>query len=178
MKPLAWVSGIVTLLAALGYMIVSLNRWEWNRALFFGLVVLIAEVALASALILSRLPRAGTAREVGGDLIGVRDVLRDTRPPHPNRFEWLDPTNGRTNVFITFLVGGGVLLSAAAWLVDRLASHTTTRLGESRLARQLDPIGYPRGGLVVDDMTVLAQAVPGCDDGQLRALLRRAGHEY
>lgn len=175
MKPLAWVAGIATLLAALGYMIVSLNRWEWNRALFFGLVVLIAEVALASALILSRLPLAGTMREVDPD---VRAVLRDTRPAHPNRFEWLDPTNGRTNVFITFLVGGGVLLSAAAWAVDRLASHTTTRVGEARLARQLSPIGYPRGGLVVDDMTVLAQAVPGCDDGQLRALLRRAGHEF
>jgi hypothetical protein len=175
MKPFAWVAGVATLLAALGYMIVSLNRWEWNRALFFGLVVLIAEVALASALILSRLPRDSATRRLDPD---VRDVLRDTRPPHPNRFEWLDPTNGRTNVFITFLVGGGVLLSAAAWLVDRLASHTTTRLGESRLARQLGPIGYPRGGLIVDDMTVLAQAVPGCDDGQLRTLLRRAGHEF
>ena len=175
MKPLAWVAGIATLLVALVYMVVSLNRWEWNRALFFGLVVLIAEVALASALILSRLPRGNTSQEVDADL---RGVLRDTRPAHPNRFEWLDPTNGRTNVFITFLVGGGVLLSAAAWAVDRLASHTTTLVGEARLARQLGPIGYPRGGLVVDDMTVLAQAVPGCDDGQLRALLRRAGHEF
>ena len=175
MKPLAWVAGIATLVVALGYMIVSLNRWEWNRALFFGLVVLIAEVALASALILSRLPRVSTTREQDPD---VRDILRDNRPPHPNRFEWLGSTNGRTNVFITFLVGGGVLLSAAAWIVDRLASHTATRVGETRLARQLGPIGYPRGGLVVDDMTVLAQAVPGCDDGQLRALLRRAGHEF
>jgi hypothetical protein len=155
-------------------MIVSLNRWEWNRALFFGLVVLIAEVGLASALILSRLSRLSATRDVDPDL---RTVLRDTRPPHPNRFEWLDPMKGRTNVFITFLIGGGVLLSAAAWAVDRLASHTTTRVGEARLAQQLGPIGYPRGGLVVDDMTVLAQAVPGCDDGQLRALLRRAGHE-
>jgi hypothetical protein len=49
-------------------------------------------------------------------------------------------------------------------------------MGEARLARQLGPIRCPTGGLVVDDMTVLAQAVPGCDDGQLRALLRHAGH--
>ena len=33
-------------------MVVSLNRWEWNRALFFGLIVLIAEVGLATGLIL------------------------------------------------------------------------------------------------------------------------------
>ena len=80
------------------------------------------------------------------------------------------------NVFITFLVGGGVLLSGIAWLVDRIASKTTTPVGEERLARQLGPISYPRGGLIVDDVTVLAQAVPGCDDTQLRRLLRRAGH--
>ncbi len=174
MKLLAWLTGVVTLLTALGYMVVSLNRWEWNRALFFGLVVLMAEVGLVAALVLTRLSNITESRRVDPEL---RTVLRGTRPPHPNRFEWLDPTSGRTNVFITFLVGGGVVLSAAAWAVDRLAAHTTTPMGEARLARQLGPIGYPLGGLVVDDMTVLAQAVPGCDDGQLRALLRRAGHE-
>ena len=30
----------------------SLNRWEWNRALFFGLIVLIAEVGLATGMAL------------------------------------------------------------------------------------------------------------------------------
>ena len=45
---IAWLAGIGTLLAGAVYMIVSLNRWEWNRALFFGLIVLIAEVGLAT----------------------------------------------------------------------------------------------------------------------------------
>jgi hypothetical protein len=173
-KALGWVSGLVTLVVAAGYMIVSVNRWEWNRALFFGLIVVIAEVALASAMILRRLTSLGARREIDPALL---QTLRDTRPPHPNRFEWLDPTGSRTNVFIVFLVGGGIVLSAFAWVLDRIASRTSTRLGESRLARQLGPIAHPRGGLLVDDMTVLAQAVPGCDDGQLRTLLRRAGHE-
>lgn len=173
MKLIAWFTGLATLLGAAGYMIVSLNRWEWNRALFFGLVVLMAEVGLSTALILRRLATPPpTAVEPD-----VLEVLRETRPPRPNRFEWLDPASGRTNVFITFLVGGGVLLSGAAWVVDHLAARTTTPVAEARLARQFGPISYPRGGLVVDDMTVLAQAVPGCDDAQLRALLRRAGHE-
>ena len=50
MKIIAWLAGIGTLLAGAVYMVVSLNRWEWNRALFFGLIVLIAEVGLATGL--------------------------------------------------------------------------------------------------------------------------------
>ncbi len=55
MKIVAWLAGIGTLLAAAAYMIVSLNRWEWNRALFFGLIVVIAEIALATGLVLRKL---------------------------------------------------------------------------------------------------------------------------
>lgn len=174
MKAIARIAVVATLVVAAAYMVVSLNRWEWNRAMFFGLVVVIAEVALASALILSRLSRLTAALEVDPTVL---DVLRETRPPQPNRFEWLEQASSRTNVFIIFLVGGGVLLSTVAWIVDHVASRTATPVAEVRLTRQLRPIGYPPGGLLVDDMTVLAQAVPGCDDGQLRALLRRPGHE-
>jgi len=170
MKTIAWLAGIATLLVGAMYMIVSLNRWEWNRALFFGLIVIIAEIGLATGLILRKLGQLTPRAEV--DPI-VLEALRETRPAHPNRFAWLEPN--RTNVFITFLVGGGVILSGIAWLVDRLAANTATPAGEERLARQLGPISYPRGGLLVDDVTVLAQAVPGCDDDQIRRLLRRAG---
>jgi hypothetical protein len=51
-KVVAWLAGVTTLVTAAAYMVVSLNRWEWNRALFFGLIVLIAEVALATGLVL------------------------------------------------------------------------------------------------------------------------------
>ncbi len=173
MRIIAWLAGVATLLAAAFYMIVSLNRWEWNRALFFALIVLMAEIALATGLVLRRMARLEQSRDVDP---AVLETIRETRPPAPNRFAWLDPARGRTNVFITFLIGGGVLLSGVAWLVDRIASKTATPAGEERLARQLGPISYPRGGLIVDDVTVLAQEVPGCDDSQLRVLLRRAGH--
>lgn len=174
MRALGWIAATVTLLVAAMYMMASLYRWEWNRTLFFGLIVLITEIALATALVLRRLSRLVVHEVAEPELL---NVLRDTRPARPNRFAWLEETAGRTNVFITFLVGGGALLSAAAWVVDRLASHSATPIAEARLARQLEPIAHPPGGLIVDDMTVLAQAVPGCNDGQLRALLRRAGHE-
>ena len=170
MKAIAWLAGIATLLLGAVYMIVSLNRWEWNRALFFGLIVLIAEVGLATALILRRIGQTKTDRDIDPAVLAV---LRETRPPRPNRFEWLEPN--RTNVFITFLVGGGVILSGIAWLVDRIAANTATPAGEEKLAEQLGQISYPRGGLLVDDVTALAQAVPGCDDEQLRRLLRRGG---
>jgi hypothetical protein len=82
----------------------------------------------------------------------------------------------RSNVFITFLVGGGVIISTMAWLIDRIGARTAGHVGDQHLARHLAQIRYPDSGLLVDDVTALAQEVPGADDAQLRALLRRAGH--
>ena len=173
MKIIAWVAGIATFVLGAAYMIVSLNRWEWNRALFFGLIVLIAEIGLATGLVLRRLTRMEYSRTADR---AVSEVLRDTRPAVPDRFAWLKRSAEQSNVFITFLVGGGVLISGVAWVVDRIASKTSTPVGEQRLARALTPISYPSGGLLLDDITVLAQDVPGADDVQIRKLLRRAGH--
>jgi hypothetical protein len=172
-KTIAWLAGLGTFLAGLVYMVVSLNRWEWNRALFFGLIVVIAEIALATGLVLRKLADLQRRPDVDPALVAV---LREGRPPAPDRFAWLKGTSGQTNVFITFLVGGGVLLSGLAWLVDRIASKTSTPRAEERLVADLRPISYPRGGLMVDDVTALAQEVPGADDAQIRMLLRRAGH--
>jgi hypothetical protein len=171
-KIIGWLAGIGTMLAGLVYMVVSLNRWEWNRALFFGLIVLIAEVGLATGLVLKRLARL--EYETKADPAVAR-IIRETRPPSPDRFAWLRESGQGLNVFITFLVGGGVLLSAIAWVVDRVAAGTSSPAGEEALIRQLEPISYPSGGLVLDDVTVLAQEVPGADDAQIRQLLRRGG---
>jgi hypothetical protein len=172
-KTIAWLAGIGTLLAGALYMVVSLNRWEWNRALFFGLIVLIAEVGLATGLVLRRVGRMEYNLRRESDP-AVAQILRETRPTR-DRFAWMRESTGRMNVFITFLVGGGVILSGLAWIVDRVASKTSSPAGEQRLARQLYPISYPSGGLLLDDVTVLAQEVPGADDYQIRQLLRRGG---
>jgi hypothetical protein len=171
-RPLAWLTGIGTLVAA-AYMVVSLNRWEWNRALYFGLVVLIAEVGLAAGLVLRRIKRVEQAQEETDP--AVREILRAHRPPSRDRFAWLRESPSRLNVFVTFLVGGGVVISGAAWVVDRVASRTGAGAREQRLARQLAAIAYPPDGLVVDEATALAQDVPGIDDAQVRALLRGGG---
>jgi hypothetical protein len=173
MKLIAWLAGVGTLIAGAVYMIVSLNRWEWTRALFFGIIVVIAEIALVTGVILRRLARVERAATV--DPL-VAEILRATRPPAPDRFLWLKQSLERNNVFITFIVGGGVLISGIAWIIDRLASKTASAAAEQRLARDLTTISYPRGGLLLDDITVLAQDVPGADDVQIRKLLRRAGY--
>jgi hypothetical protein len=173
MKIIAWLAGIATLIGAGAYMIVSLNRWEWNRALFFGLIVVIAEIALATGLVLRRLSHLQRRAHVDPE---IAEIFRKTRPPSPDRFVWLQKSSGKLSVFITFVVGGGLILSGIAWVVDRVAARTSTPAGEERLAALLGPISYPRGGLLVDDITVLAQDVPGADDAQIHKLLRRAGH--
>jgi hypothetical protein len=173
MKIVAWLAGIATLVTGALYMIVSLNRWEWTRALFFGLIVLIAEVGLATGLVLRRLARLEYARKPADE--AVMEVLRATRPPAPDRFAWLKRSAEQSNVFITFIVGGGIILSGIAWVVDRVAARTSTPAGEQRLAEALRAISYPPGGLLLDDVTVLAQDVPGAGDVQIRKLLRRAG---
>jgi hypothetical protein len=172
-KIIAWLAGIGTLLAGALYMVVSLNRWEWNRALFFGLIVLIAEVGLATGLVLRRLARLEHVSSRVDP--AVANIIREARPPSPDRFAWLRESNHNLNVFITFLVGGGVMLSGIAWVVDRVASKSSSPAGEERLGRQLNPISYPSGGLLLDDITVLAQEVPGANDDQIRQLLRRGG---
>ncbi len=168
MKRLMWIFAGATFFAALVYSVVSLNRWEWTRALYFGLVVIIAEVGLATGLVLRKLDRLAAER-ADDERREVRQVLHQTRP-NPRRFAWLDPKEvvSRSNVFITMLVGGGVLLSGLAWALDRGQDHDV-----GRLAGDLTRISYPEDGLLVDEVTVLAQSVPHFDDPDLRALLRR-----
>ena len=87
------------------------------------------------------------------------------------------------DVLVIGLLGGaavlgwrrGFIISGIAWVVDKVASKSTSPAGEERLGRQLDPISYPSGGLLLDDITVLAQEVPGANDDQIRQLLRRGG---
>lgn len=170
MKKLMWLFAVATLLGAGVYSVISLYRWEWTRALYFGLVMLVAETALATGLILHRLSRLDSSDERDE----VRTVLRQQRTRH-DRFAWLKPKDvmTRSNVFVTMLVGGGIVLSGLAWVLDRIAASTTTSLQEGRLAGDLTHIAYPDDGLLPDDVTVLAQALPHLDDPQLRTLLGR-----
>lgn len=176
MKALGWIAGVVTLVAAGVYTAVSLARWEWNRALFFGMVFVAAELGLVAAALLRKLTIAVRELERGGrgtPSPATLDAIRRGREGH-DRFPWLriDPMESisRTNVFVTLVVGGGVLVSAAAWLIDRLASRTVDPVRESRLGRELSTIEY-RDGLVVDAVEALARPRPHRDDPRVHSFL-------
>lgn len=182
MKLVAWAVAAITLVVAGIYTMVSLARWEWSRALFFAIVFVAAEVMLVAAALFARLGRierqlAEVTRPPALPPVSSRSTalhaLRATRAEY-DRFAWMrtDPeaVASRTNVFITLMVGGGVLLSGGAWLIDKLASRTVDPGREATLGRQLDAIAYQRG-LVVDDVNVLARSRPQRDDPGLDAFL-------
>lgn len=174
MRAVAWLTAAATLVAAAAYTVVSLARWEWNRALFFAIVFVAAEVGMGLGLVLRRLGRVeALVTDLPAPDPGVRRALRDTRDEQ-ERFAWLrvDPTDvvGRTHVFITLLVGGGVILSGGAWLLDKLATRTVDPRREQRLGRELDAIAY-RPGLLVDEVDVLARPSLDRDDPRVRAFL-------
>ena len=102
-----------------------------------------------------------------------RQVLERVRASAPQRshFAWLDPRSGRTNVFITMFVGGGILISGLAWGLDRLARRTGGRHLERDLAARLSPISFPRHGFLAGQSELLADQEPFEDDPELRLLL-------
>jgi hypothetical protein len=171
---------ILTLLASGAYVFVYLKRWEWTRALFVGMVFIVAEVALASWLIIHKLARierrVNANRDEMSELLDqqVLSRLRQTRPDY-DRFGWLKDSMNRTNVFITMVVGGGVLLSGIAWLVDKVAARTAVPSGERALAKDLHSIALPPGHLVADEASLIAQELPSCDDPDLRLLVGDTG---
>ena len=72
--------------------------------------------------------------------------LRDHAPEPAKPFAWLG--RSQTNVFVPVLLGAGVVLSGLAWLVDRVARLTAVPSMERGLARRLNTLQPPPGGLL------------------------------
>jgi hypothetical protein len=163
-------ASLVTLAAAGWYVFIYLARWEWNRALMAGVLFVAAELGLLGLLLLDRLARlerrlderdrARPARVAPPATVApplepaapaapdarVLTRVHDAAPPPRRPFAWLDPTD-RMSVFVPVLLGAGVLLSGAAWLVERVARLTGGAALERRLAARLDVLALPPGGL-------------------------------
>ncbi len=112
------------------YVFVYLYRWEWNRAIVAGIIFLAAEVGLLGAALLDRLSKLGHRMDEldRRDAATEERVLRQLRahPSEPTKpFAWMDGT--RSNVFIPVLLGAGAVLSALAWVVDRIAPRRPVR---------------------------------------------------
>ena len=147
MKKLAWLIGAIGLLGSLGYLFSYIVRWQWNRALFSGLAAVALLVALGIAAVLRKLGQLEDRLDGSG---GVDEaLLADLRATRPQRdhFKWLRERTQHTNVFITVLLGGGVVVSGIAWVIGKLAEGTATPAAEHRLAQRLGPLRFPQEGL-------------------------------
>jgi hypothetical protein len=161
-----WTAATVTLVASGGYVLVYVYRWEWHRALLVGILFLAALVGFGTALVLRRLSRL--ERATSGAARRPTDALHHLRaaPVQHPPFRWLgagDPD--RVGVFIPLLIGGGVLLSAAAWLVERLAGAAVRSGVEKDLAHHLRDLAFPEVPLVPSTGQVLAGAAERSDPG-------------
>lgn len=149
---LASLFGVVVMAATALYFFVYLWRWEWNRALIAGILFVAAEVAMLAVGILDRIRRLSDHVDRRFDTQADRRVLariQETAPAARDHFEWLSPAANRTNVFVPVLMGMGVVMSALAWLVERLARATAAPVMERGLAARMDPLGWPSDGLLV-----------------------------
>jgi hypothetical protein len=72
-------------------------------------------------------------------LARIRQV--DVARPHP--FRWLAPDPSRTSVFVPVLLGAGVILSALAYVVERIAEATALPVLDRRLAHRLSVLAPP-----------------------------------
>ena len=130
------------------YLLIYLYRWEWNRALVSGIFFIAAEIVLVGSTILSRLRRLEQRSERPDDRAGlpastvVRGEDEEGRP-----FPWLDSSDG-VGVFVPVLVGLGVVLSAVAYLVERLAASTAPTIGDEGVSRRMASLDPSAGRLV------------------------------
>lgn len=144
--------GVVVLAASGAYVFVYLYRWEWNRALISAAFFLAAELALFSSAILDRLRQLDAKLDDAARRTDVaRQHLKATAPPARDHFDWLEPSKtNELSVFVPVLLGAGVVLSALAWLVERVSKATAGAAMEDALARRLGPLVLPSAGFVPD----------------------------
>jgi hypothetical protein len=138
-------------LATGGYLVVYLARWEWQRSLMAGellLVSLIVLVAVAGAHRLQSLERRLTHLIENQDATG--------KPPQRQpaadgdgavRFRWLEPDTYSYKVFIPVLLGAGIIVSGVAALVER-ASSALGRGQTATRAKLPDALVLPAGGVL------------------------------
>lgn len=77
--------------------------------------------------------------------------VRQAAPAPTQTFAWLTRRPNDTSVFVPILLGAGVVFSALAWAVERVARLTARPAAENSLARRLDSLALPRGGLIGKD---------------------------
>ena len=158
-RRIAYLAAVAVLISSGAYVFVYLDRWEWNRAMFAAILFIATQTALVGALVLERLRVLSErvdelARRPAADP-QVLERLRATAPEPSKPFAWLDPRGEKLGVFVPVLMGAGMVLSALAWLVERLARRTAGPVLERGLAGQLAALAMPDSLLGDDDVLAL-----------------------
>ncbi len=175
MKKVAWLAGVITVAATGSYVFVYLYRWEWHRALIVAMLFIAAELALSCSLVIRRVGKlearlgADPSRRRTADP-AVVDRLHASVPPR-DHFAWLEAPVDRVGVFIPVLLGSGVVVSAVAWVIERMAARTVEPAMERSLACELSDMSFPSGGFVRDETEVLTEQGRSRYDEQVALLL-------
>ncbi|MFH8369532.1 hypothetical protein [Streptomyces sp. NPDC018031] len=150
MKYVSYLFGGLSAAYAGYYMVLYLYRWEWQRALISGVLLLIIEGFLACLVLLNRLSRLERRlTEYDARVEEVRQRLDQSRETAPDRFRWIgshdrDGTQ-RTFVFIPVLMVAGAALSGVAFVIQKVAGATARPGAERRLAGRLTALTAPAG---------------------------------
>jgi len=151
MRRIAYVFGWLSAAGAGTYVVIYLYRWQWQRAVLCGVLLLVVEVMLLGIMLIGRLSRIEeqvreTQDQMRESSRRQQDVLARLREApvrqSTGRFRWLDEPAERTYVFVPVLMVTGVLLSGLAWVVQRVAS-VTAKPAERRLAGRLAVLAAP-----------------------------------
>jgi hypothetical protein len=158
-RRIVYVIAALSLAATGTYLLVYLYRWEWNRALIAGIMFVATEIGVGLAMVVSKL-RSIDQRLERIELLGVAPAPRavadpgvlaaieDAAPPQAKPFAWLDRDPTSMNVFVPLLLGAGMVVSALAWVVERVARSTAGAAMERGLAMRLAPLSLPAGGFM------------------------------
>ncbi|MFF9778258.1 hypothetical protein ACF1HJ_31945 [Streptomyces sp. NPDC013978] len=145
MRRLAYLFGGAAAVGAGVYFVVYLYRWQWQRAILSGVLLLIVGVLLLGLVLLGRLARI--EERIRESDRRQQDALARLRQAHArergDRFRWLEDPASRTYVFVPVLLITGVVLSGIAWLVQRIASVTARPTAERHLAGRLAVLTAP-----------------------------------
>jgi hypothetical protein len=139
-------TGVVMLVSG-GYLMVYLYRWEWNRALISGMFFLAAEMAAITSLLFARLARLERRFDDGPPAQAVAAPAPAAEVHKESPFAWLHPAGGRMGVFVPILMGAGVIVSAIAFVVEKLSSALARSAAAERPAVTVGP-PLPTGGLL------------------------------
>jgi hypothetical protein len=124
------------------YMIVDLARWEWNRAIISGLFFVASLVIVSTFAVMRAIQRLGVRldRLTAASQSEVRAVLRSSNDQVAARhFEWLDEPSDGLGVFVPVLLGAGVILSALAYVIERVAGAVAGATLDRRTAAEIVP---------------------------------------